>query len=253
MGIDKDYQRFGIARKMYDKFEELMKEDGVKILIVDTQADNLPALRFFEKIGFRNPQHCVYMLHRLKEDEMPVVEDISKTKKQKVDVNIRKMVLSDVSKVYHLGEKIFTASKSQSHYRAWDEYAVVEFFNNDEEICLVAELKDKVVGFCLGMTIAKGGQEGIQGYVTWLGVKEPLRRRGIGSLLFTEIRKRMQSQGARVLLVDTELSNTPAINFFKKHGFEQPTKHIFLDYNLSERGEKPKELRRSTRNKKNSQ
>ena len=38
-----------------------MVEDGAKLLIVDTQADNIPALSFFEKLGFRNPQHCVYL------------------------------------------------------------------------------------------------------------------------------------------------------------------------------------------------
>ncbi len=38
-----------------------MKEQGVRMIIIDTSADNLPAIRFFEKQGFGNIQEHVYM------------------------------------------------------------------------------------------------------------------------------------------------------------------------------------------------
>jgi len=143
------------------------------------------------------------------------------------------MSLEDVSVVFHLGEQVFTAAKSQSHYRSWDQFTVVDFFNGDPQYSLVAEVeKKKVVGFCLGTTIQKSGDMGKYGYVTWLGVKEKLRRRGIGTHLYEDILKRMITANVKILLVDTEEGNTAALNFFAKHGFDAPTKHVYLDLNV---------------------
>ena len=38
-----------------------MLESGVRMLLTDTEADNLPALHFFRKMGFGNPQQHIYM------------------------------------------------------------------------------------------------------------------------------------------------------------------------------------------------
>jgi len=73
---------------------------------------------------------------------------------------------------------------------------------------------------------------GKYGYVTWLGVKEKLRRRGIGTHLYEEILKRMIAANVKILLVDTEEGNNAALNFFAKHGFNGPTKHVYLDLNV---------------------
>jgi len=94
------------------------------------------------------------------------------------------MELADVSKVFHLGEKIFTAKEAQSHYRNWDEFTVVDFFNGDPEYCIVAEVESKVVGFCLGTTIQKSSSKVKYGYITWIGVQSNYRRRGIGTQLY---------------------------------------------------------------------
>jgi len=71
LGVDTKYQRAGIARRLFDEFFKLVLEDGVRILLVDTQADNIAARRFFEKIGFSNAQPCVYLSKNLY-DSKPV-------------------------------------------------------------------------------------------------------------------------------------------------------------------------------------
>jgi hypothetical protein len=38
-----------------------MVEDGVRMMIVDSEADNLPALFFFRKMGFGSPQEHIYL------------------------------------------------------------------------------------------------------------------------------------------------------------------------------------------------
>ncbi len=46
-----------------------MLDEGARMLLVDTQADNIPAIRFFEKLGFIHPQPCVYLSRNLTEPE----------------------------------------------------------------------------------------------------------------------------------------------------------------------------------------
>jgi hypothetical protein len=38
-----------------------MLKNGVRMLLVDTEAENLPALFFFRKMGFGNPQQHIYL------------------------------------------------------------------------------------------------------------------------------------------------------------------------------------------------
>jgi ribosomal protein S18 acetylase RimI-like enzyme len=40
-----------------------------------------------------------------------------------------------------------------------------------------------------------------------------------------------------MLIVDTQADNQPAINFFKKHGFSNPKKHLYMALNLDEANE----------------
>jgi ribosomal protein S18 acetylase RimI-like enzyme len=59
--VDPAWQRAGVAEKLFHRFKDLMLEDGVRMLIVDTEAENLPALFFFRKMGFANPQEHIYL------------------------------------------------------------------------------------------------------------------------------------------------------------------------------------------------
>lgn len=61
LGVDPDYQRYGIGTKLFREFKERMLESGVRMLIVDTEADNLEALHFFRSAGFGNPEEHLYL------------------------------------------------------------------------------------------------------------------------------------------------------------------------------------------------
>lgn len=66
LGVLPDWQRDGIGSRLFDKIAELMIEDGVRMFLVDTQADNVPALQFFKKRGFGNPEEHIYLTLNLK-------------------------------------------------------------------------------------------------------------------------------------------------------------------------------------------
>jgi ribosomal protein S18 acetylase RimI-like enzyme len=61
LGTEPALQRKGIALKLFKHFRDLMLEDGVRMLLTDTEADNLPALDFFRKLGFGHPQKHIYL------------------------------------------------------------------------------------------------------------------------------------------------------------------------------------------------
>ena len=69
LGVEEAFARQGVASMLFDKFREIMSDNGVRMLMVDTQADNENAIRFFEKMGFTNPIDHVYMTLNLENRE----------------------------------------------------------------------------------------------------------------------------------------------------------------------------------------
>lgn len=58
MGVDEGIQRASLGRRFYRKIEELLQDDGARMIIADTQGDNENALAFFKAMGFsRRSQH----------------------------------------------------------------------------------------------------------------------------------------------------------------------------------------------------
>jgi len=60
-------------------------------------------------------------------------------KRKKANVVVRQMEIDDIATVFHLGERLFTAKSAPNLFRTWDEYEVINFFQNDSEYCLVAK------------------------------------------------------------------------------------------------------------------
>ncbi len=148
-------------------------------------------------------------------------------------LDIRNMTIDDMAAVFHLGEQLFTSDFSPSMYRTWDEYEITTLFNSDSELCLVADLDGEVVGFALGTTVDKPNSSWKYGYLVWIGVRPGLQDYGIGQKLFEEIRDRMEEQGVRMIMVDTDADNEAGIRFFRKLGFDKMRQHVYLTLNLS--------------------
>jgi len=86
----------------------------------------------------------------------------------------------------------------------------------DEPRVFAAELEDKQVGW-----IELGFQKWNNRMRIWeLLVEEGFRRKGIGTLLVDHAVKLSERRGARMLVMETQSCNVPAVNFYLKHGFE---------------------------------
>ena len=153
-------------------------------------------------------------------------------------LRIREMTIDDFPVVFHIGEEVFTAEYSQSLYRTWDEYEITTLFNSDNELCLVAELGENILGFALGTTVKKHNSPWKYGYLVWLGVRSNIQQGGVGSGLFKEIRRRMKDQGVRMIIIDTSADNQPAIRFFQKQGFDDIKEHVYMSLNLARKAKK---------------
>ena len=154
-------------------------------------------------------------------------------RKDSESFEVRPMEIGDLAAVFYLGERLFTANKWPALYRTWDEFEVVNFFQSDTDTCFVAAQNDEVIGFALGNIIEKERSSWTYGYCVWLGVDTHYCRMGVGSALFEAMRDKFIELGARMILVDTDANNEPAIHFFKKTGFDHENAHVYLSMNLT--------------------
>lgn len=61
LGVRSGIQQGGVGSGLFKEIKRRMKEQGVRMIIIDTSADNLPAIRFFQKQGFADTQQHLYM------------------------------------------------------------------------------------------------------------------------------------------------------------------------------------------------
>ncbi len=155
-----------------------------------------------------------------------------KRAKQLPSVEIREMELRDVPQVFELGEKLFTAEEWPTLYRSWDDHELAQLFSSDAETCLVAEADDKIIGFALGRVTEKPHSAWRYGLLMWLGVDRRFKRAGIATRLVRQLTGLFIDRDARIMLVDTAAKNHAALAFFRRNGFGQEIRHVYLSQNL---------------------
>ena len=142
------------------------------------------------------------------------------------------MEIQDLNNVYQLGNTIFT-SNHINIWNFWDEDVVMHNFINDPEFCMVATVKvekdqEKVVGFAFGTTIEKPKSSWKYGYLIWTGCDPNYQGLGLASELFNTMVELFAIEKVRMLMIDTQVNNEAAINFFRKLGFGHDEEHVYL-------------------------
>lgn len=67
IGVDEAFQRTKLGLRLYRELEKRLLEDGVRMIIADTEAENEGAIAFFRKLGFSSSVEHVWLaktLHR---------------------------------------------------------------------------------------------------------------------------------------------------------------------------------------------
>ena len=238
VGVQPQYRRRNIATELIERFVAAAKDQKVSMLLADTPASNFPAINLFQKAGLVDKTDHVYLTRRLLPHEgrrKKVDEDgefhFNYTAKKK-NITIRNMEIQDVNNVYQLGNTIFT-SNHINIWNFWDEDVVMHNFINDPEFCMVATVKvekdqEKVVGFAFGTTIEKPKSSWKYGYLIWTGCDPNYQGLGLASELFNTMVELFAIEKVRMLMIDTQVNNEAAINFFRKLGFGHDEEHVYL-------------------------
>ena len=74
LGVKKGLQKARVGERLFREIRRRMKVQGVRMIIIDTDADNEAAIRFFQKQGFGNVQEHVYMTLNLTRPRRKVTE-----------------------------------------------------------------------------------------------------------------------------------------------------------------------------------
>ena len=160
------------------------------------------------------------------------------TKKMKSPgITVREMRVDDIPAVYRLGNRLFKTQGESTFYRTWDAYEVTNNFNQDPHLTLVAEARNRIIGFALGTTYENESGGWKYGYLLWIGIGPKWQRSGLGAQLYREMERRMHEEGVRMAFVDTARSNTGAIRFFRHMGYGKPEAEVWMS-KLIQRGRK---------------
>ena len=68
LGVRPDYQKSGVAQRLFRQLKGAMIDAGARIIMVDTDADNTASLRFFRKMGFNHSRRHVYLTMNVDDD-----------------------------------------------------------------------------------------------------------------------------------------------------------------------------------------
>ncbi|MEM3617815.1 MAG: N-acetyltransferase [Candidatus Bathyarchaeia archaeon] len=154
---------------------------------------------------------------------------VKRPKRRRVEIEVRQMTLEDLPEVWRLSEKVFTPAQLQFTYRTWNINELLSLFQEDPELCLVAEdvNSKRIVGFALGTILKRPFSPWTYGYFVWAGVKRMNRRQGVGKRLYRELEKRFKEKGARIAIVDVEGTNLAGMRFMERLGFKQSQTYIW--------------------------
>jgi ribosomal protein S18 acetylase RimI-like enzyme len=66
IGVDETFQRTKLGLRLYRELEKRLLEDGVRMVIADTEAENEEAISFFKRMGFSNSSQHVWLAKTLR-------------------------------------------------------------------------------------------------------------------------------------------------------------------------------------------
>jgi len=130
---------------------------------------------------------------------------------------LRRFQPPDLEKVVHINQVCLPENYSN--------YFFMDLYGHYPETFIVAEINSELVGYimCRIETGLPGfGLLGIikRGHVISVAVLPQYQRKGIGQALMQEAMLRMRTYKAKECYLEVRASNTPAIDMYKKLGFE---------------------------------
>jgi len=129
---------------------------------------------------------------------------------------LRRFNSADLDKVMHINRMCLPENYSGFFF--------LDLYQRFPETFLVAEDKEEVVGYVMCRIETRLPSFGIgvrkRGHVISIAVLPEYQRQGVGYALMQEAMRSMLLYGAKECVLEVRASNTPAVNLYKKMGFE---------------------------------
>ncbi|MCL6471470.1 MAG: ribosomal protein S18-alanine N-acetyltransferase [Firmicutes bacterium] len=119
---------------------------------------------------------------------------------------IRQMTMADINQVYDIERRSQSAPWSKMTFQR-------ELLGNHHNMCLVAELGERIVGFiCMYYVLDEA-------HITNIAVDLPFQNKGIGTRLMLAAIEVMMDRGIKHITLEVRKSNTKAQHLYMKFGF----------------------------------
>lgn len=141
-------------------------------------------------------------------------------------MEIRNAEKNDVPIIYEMGSETEEFDVTDNEEIFWDKDSLDSWFDNQKDICLVAEENDQIVGFILSHIHIPTGKVEIEN----IFVEEAYRGQGVASELFQNLLNDYESGDAEFGVEITMEDNTKIHEFNRKMGFRRGSNVIWWDY-----------------------
>ena len=125
--------------------------------------------------------------------------------------------MDDLQKVMHINRVCLPEN--------YTDYFFIELHQRFPETFIVAEENGEVVGYIMcriELGLSNFGFSGLlkKGHIVSVAVLHQYRRKGIGKALVSQALENMRIYNAKQCFLEVRVTNTPAIELYKKLGFE---------------------------------
>lgn len=121
-------------------------------------------------------------------------------------MNFRIMKESDLSEVYQIEQSLFS--------KPWSVRDFFDAINNENNIYIVAEEQEEILGYCGVWGVVGEGQ------ITNVAIKKEKQGMGIATKLLSFVIKEGEEQGLTAFTLEVRVTNLSAIHLYKKLGFQ---------------------------------
>lgn len=120
-------------------------------------------------------------------------------------MNIRFMRKEDLDQVWDIEQTLFS--------KPWSKQDFLDALSKEENLYIVAEDKEQILGYCGIWGVAGEGQ------ITNVAVKKEYQGKGIATSLFVDILKKGEAIDLHAYTLEVRVSNVRAIHLYEKMGF----------------------------------
>ena len=143
---------------------------------------------------------------------------------------VRKARKSDIDDIIRLADQLRKTEANLDKNLKYDAYLSeiyierqLKYISSRRKIFLVLEIQGKVVGYVNGYLVENNEiyyKEPVA-YLDCLCIDKSVRKQGLGKKLLDEFINAVKKQGIKYVKLNAFENNIPAVNLYKKEGFEE--------------------------------